>query len=63
MTNQNTAIERYETIKLNTSTLDKVVNKRYCATMIFREYDVILTISLKFSLRVAKPLDTNYDHT
>ena len=27
--NHNTAIERYETMKLNTSTLDEIVNERY----------------------------------
>ena len=29
LTNQNTAIERYETKQLNTFTLDEIVNKRY----------------------------------
>ena len=29
LTNQITAIERYKTIKLNTSTLDEIVNERY----------------------------------
>ena len=30
LTNQITAIERYETRKLNTPALDETVNKRYC---------------------------------
>ena len=58
--NQTIAIERYQTKKLNMSTLDKIVSKRYRYNG-FREYDVILTISLEFSLRVAIPLD--YVHT
>ena len=29
LTNQNTAMEHYETIKLNTSTLDEIVTERY----------------------------------
>ena len=48
-------IERYKTKKLNSSTLDEVVNERYRHDG-FRKYDVILTRLLEFSLRVAKPL-------
>ena len=55
VTNQTTAIERYETKKLNMSTVDEIVDKRYRYDGFFREYDVILTTSLEFSLRVAVP--------
>ena len=49
VTNQITAIERYETKKLNMSTLDK----NAIVTMVFRKYDVTPTILLELSLRVA----------
>ena len=48
-------IERYKTKKLNSSSLDEVVNERYRHDG-FRKYDVTLTILLEFSLHVAKPL-------
>ena len=53
---QNTAIERYETKKLNTSTLDEIVNERYRHDGFFVNILITLTISLTFSLRVAKRL-------
>ena len=50
VTNQTVGIERSETKKLNMSTLDEVVGYSYD---IF--FDVILTISFEFSLRLALP--------
>ena len=55
LTNQIAAIERYETKKLQNSTLDKFVSKRYRHDGFFCKYDVTLTILLEFLLRVAKP--------
>ena len=54
MANQTIAIELYKKKKLNTSTLNKTVDKRYCYDG-FRGFDAILTILLKFSLLVAIP--------
>ena len=54
VTNQITAIERYETEKLNMFTLDEIVSNAI-VTIVFRKYDAILTISLEFLLRVASP--------
>ena len=50
--------------KLNTFTLDEIVNERY-RNEGFRKYDVKLTISLEFSLRVATllPISTNVPST
>ena len=47
-------VKRYETIKLNMSNLDKIVNEHH-RTMAFCKYDVTLTISFKFLLRVVNP--------
>ena len=42
MTNEITAIERYETEKLSMSTLDKIISEHYCYYGFLREFDVTL---------------------